>query len=311
MKCSDIQSFEKQLRAQVPEFRTPIIISIKDPFERKYYVDKCVAFIRHFHQGIYVDFVSDEKAFAEKIAFGSLFGQKEILVIQDIKFRELQETKERVCIWSVDDKVSLPSDSSYVVCDLQGEAPWNAKKRLMLEGQKIAKKYKKSIETPTMEMLMSYTQANFAMLKNEIEKLCVYIGKRTQINAEDVQQLTLCQNEQNLWQVSEALVYDSSPYKIKQPEFTDLSAWLAFLGQMRYQINTALCLKDHLKNHTKMTMNGKKSAWDIKKQKVQKKTKQTLAQMARQLFAIEILSKNTSFQPKLFWDWMIIRFSSL
>ncbi|HEY9161342.1 MAG TPA: DNA polymerase III subunit delta [Desulfomonilia bacterium] len=127
--------------------------------------------------------------------------------------------------------VNNPSDTATLVLTMEGQKPWKEKEKKpweekykalsekakkqafneMKEGQMIswitarAKSMDKEIEPEAANLLREALLSQSWQIATELEKLCLYAGKRTKITMEDVKTLVLKTYDDTVFKLSDAL----------------------------------------------------------------------------------------------------------
>ena len=299
MKLKSVAAFEKQLREAAPNhFSKVYLILVTDPFERKFYVNRVCNFLCHYKPKLSVQSGFDA------LEMG-LFSQERIVLLEVEKC--VKSFPSDVIALISGDKCSssfYEAIENEVVClDLLLEKPWEKKERLIEELQKIARQGQKTISIQLANMLLEQVGNDFSALKNELEKLIIFIGDRKTIEEKDIQQLTKTEKEVTAWSIAEALVWKEKDFK--RQEFKDLSDVLALIALVRHHIylGIQICRGD---------MNGlRKNQLDLYLPFCQKVGPHYFLERLVFLFEWEVKAKSSSFDPTLLWDLLVIHYDTL
>ncbi len=293
MKLKSVLAFEKQLREAAPtHFSKIYAILVQDPFERRYYVNKLFSFLSHYRPKL---------VFQQGVEFleQGLFAEEALVHIES----EVKIPSDRMVVFS-GEKCSQPfydAIEGEVVClDLTGEKPWEKKERLVEELQKIGGQKKLSLQVANR--LVEQVGSDFARLKNEVEKLVLFVGERKAIEEKDIDAVVSQEKENTAWQIAEALVWKHK--KVERQELKDLSEVLALFALVRHHLylGIQICRGEKVASLRKNQM-------DIYLPICQKVGPIYFVERLVTLFEWEVKAKSASFDPTILWDLLVISYS--
>lgn len=300
MKLKSVAAFEKQLREAAPDHFSKIyMILVSCPYERKYYVSKLYNFIAHYKPKL--GFRSGEDA----LEMG-LFSEERVVHLESEK--GLKSLPHDVIVIFSGEKCSpafYKEIENDVVClDLVLEKPWEKKERLIEELQRIARQGQKSISLSIANRLLEQIGNDFASLKNELEKLLLFIGDRKTVEEKDIEEITKTEKEVTAWQIAEALVWKCKG--VKRQEFKDLSEVLALIALVRHHIylGIQICREGEMPSL-------RKNQIDIYLPFCKKVGPLHFIERLLFLFEWEVKAKSSSFDPTLLWDLLVIHYDTL
>ncbi len=300
MKLKSVAAFEKQLKEAAPDkFSKIYLILVQDPYERKFYVNKLFKFLNYYKPKL--SFSSGE----EGLEMG-LFSE-ERLVHLEVEKGLKGISKDVTVVYSGEKCTSsfYKEIENEVVClDLAAEKPWEKKDRLVDEIQRIAKQGRKTISQFVANRLFEQIGADFSALKNEVEKLILYIGERKTIEERDIEEITKQEKEVTAWQIAEALVWKCKG--VKRQEFKDLSEVLALIALVRHHIylGIQICRSGQMPSL-------RKNQIDIYLPFCKKVGPIYFIDRLLFLFEWEVKAKSSSFDPTLLWDLLVIHYDTL
>lgn len=300
MKLKSVLAFEKQLREAAPvHFSKIYVVLVSDPFERKFYVQKLFSFLSHYKPKLV--FRNGEEFLEE-----GLFSEERLVHLESE--RDLKHLAQDVTVVFSGEKCSnsfYTSIEKEVVClDLTGEKPWEKKERQLEELQKIVKQGQKTISLQVANRLIEQVGSDFATLKNEVEKLLLFVGDRKSIEEKDIETITKSEKEVTAWQIAEALVWKSKG--IKRQEFKDLSEVLALIALVRHHLylGIQICRGGEMPNLRKNQM-------ELYLPFCQKVGSLYFMERLTILFEWEVKAKSNSFDATTLWDLIVIHYDTL
>ncbi len=300
MKLKSAAAFEKQLREAAPDhFSKVYMILVSDPFERRYYVNKLYNFLAHYKPKL--SFRSGEEA----LEMG-LFSEERVVHLEAEKGIK-SFPKDVIVIFS--GEKCLPAfykeiENEVVCLDLLLEKPWEKKERLIEELQRIARQGQKSISLHVASRLLEQVGNDFSSLKNELEKLLLFIGDRKIVEEKDIEEITKTEKEVTAWQIAEALVWKCKD--VKRQEFKDLSEVLALIALVRHHIylGIQICREKEISSL-------RKNQIDIYLPFCKKVGLFYFIERLLFLFEWEVKAKSSTFDPTLLWDLLVIHYDTL
>ncbi|MDN3508386.1 MAG: hypothetical protein P0S94_05660, partial [Simkaniaceae bacterium] len=190
---------------------------------------------------------------------------------------------------------SLGSGKGLFTIDYSKEKPWDRKGRMVKWAIDYAVKFGKKFEPPAAAHLVEIVEGEMALLYQEIEKLVAFVGSNDVIDHGAVKAICIKGGGANLWKLSEAIVFDGQAAEM--PQFYDVSALHAFLGQLKYHfsIGKKMSLLSQLDQSLFPTMRPKQSAMFF--DKAQKRGYAHFKEGIKALFDMELKLKTTSVDP--------------
>jgi DNA polymerase III subunit delta len=336
LKYQNLPAFEKHLQqaAKVHLSRVFLVVSAC-PYERKKIVEKIVAAIRtgqrdfHWHAKE-VSQGSLEEEIAGLNTVSLLSGRQGIYLdgIDKLKKSGLTTLVEYVAHPSPFAYLLLGASSSknlgdlytkgkreLIVCDLSEEKPWDRKDRLKRSLVDEATKAGKRFHGDAVDYLLENIGLSVPGLEQELIKLITYVGERREIALQDVQMLCGAQKSTTVWQLAEAIVWkESLPHS---EESVDLAMLLSLFSPLRLQLQQGLTLAILVERgaaqeqiaHFLPTV--KPAALDKRLPIVKRRQSSFFKRALGVLFDIELLTKNSSFEPILIFDLLLTKIALL
>jgi DNA polymerase III subunit delta len=202
-----------------------------------------------------------------------------------------------------------------IACDLSEEKPWDRKDRIKRMLMDFAAKSGRKISGDALEHLLENGGLNLPGLEQEIGKLITYAGERKEIGIQDVHLLCPVQKSLTLWQLAEAIAWKDAPPKTE--ELLDLGTLLPLLSQLRIQFQqgmTAAVLLERGVSHSEMApyFPTLKPATLDKILPIAKARQSPFFKRALGvLFDIELMAKNSAFEPALILDLLLTKLTLL
>jgi len=309
------------LKQSAPDhFSQMYALILSDDYERGYYSKKLFQLFSHFEPQLKYENFKKEGAIS--LSQGSLFAESRLIVIDQIdkmKKSELEQLSSELLNLDSQVKVILTGsvlpEAIYskakrdLVClDLKFEKPWDRKTRIIQELIKIARQMQKTLDSEGANFLIEQCGLDFAALKNEIEKICCYIGNETLITLSHIRKLGSYSKEQNFWTIAEEFVWKRNS---QTPSFKDLSAFLGIVGQIRYHLYVGIEICDKLAKGEAVNVKN------LRPKQVEKFTTQArklgspyFIHKLRTLFELELMAKTHSINPSVLWDLLVVKSSS-
>ncbi len=202
-----------------------------------------------------------------------------------------------------------------IACDLSDEKPWDRKDRLKRSLVEFAAKAGKRLNADALEHLLENVGLNLPGLEQEADKLISYVGERREIALQDVHALCAAQKSATLWQLADAIAWRDSFPRID--ETVDLSLLLPLLSQLRTQFQQGLTLAILLERGTAHAdiphyIPGIKPASLDKILPIARQRQSPFFKRALDLlFDVELMAKNSSFDPALILDLLLTKLTLL
>lgn len=336
LKFQNTVAFEKHLAqgAKYPLARVFLIIS-SCPYERKKIVEKVVAAIASKEGAIHFQVEDGTRGSVQdsitELNTTSLFKGKQVLYLDGI------DKIKKSALVPLCDFVAKPSPFSYLVlgansgkgltelyakgkkeliaCDLSEEKPWDRKERLKRMLIEDVAKEGRRLSGDAVEYLLENVGLNLSSLQNEVDKLITYAGERSELTLQDVHALCAAEKTLTLWQLVDAIAW-KEPFP-KLDENIDLSLLLPLLSQLRTQFQLGLEIAVLLERGTHPSeiahfLPHVKSAALTKALPLARTRRSGFFKRSLDLlFDIELMAKNSGFDPALILDCLITKLTLL
>ncbi len=336
MKYQNLSAFVKHLEqaAKVDLSRVFLVVS-SCPYERKKIVLRIVAAIRlkehvlHLHREDGAHRSVGE--WIDELNTASLLSGKQVVYLDEID----KQKKNGLVLLA--EYIARPSPFAYlllgassskslgdlytkgkkelIVCDLSDEKPWDRKERfkrsLIEDGVKAGKR----LHSDAADYLVENVGLQLAALEQELAKLITYIAERSELTLQDVQLLCTPQKNSSVWQIAEEIVWKEGLSKVE--EIGDLSMLLPLLSQLRSQLQQGLVLAilmergatqgeitHHLPTVRPAALSKMAAVVQVRKSPFFKRALDLL-------FEIELMAKNSSFEPGLILDLALTKLALL
>ncbi len=336
MKYQNLSAFEKHLQqaAKVHLSRVFLVIS-SCPYERKKIVEKIIVAIRTEQRDVHFHTQEASPGSLEEQINGlntfSLLSGKQVLYLDSI------DKLKKNGLVLLAEYVAHPSPFAYlllgastskalselyakgkkelIVCDLSEEKPWDRKDRLRRTLLDKAVKAGKQLSGDAVGYLLENIGLNLSGLEQELVKLITYVGDRREITLQDVHVLCGVQKSLNAWQLAEAIVWKESLPRSEEP--VDLAMLLSLFSPLRLQLQQGLILsvlvergaaQEEIVHYLPMV---KPAALEKMMLIVKRRHSGFFKRALDLLFDIELLTKNSSFEPGLLLDLVLTKMAVL
>jgi DNA polymerase-3 subunit delta len=309
MKFQNLSAFEKHLQqgAKLSPSRLYLVIS-SCPYERRKIVEKIALVLGVKEQIEEASSAQLEEQVAEWNT-ASLFSGKQLVYLDGVdklKKNGLAMLAEYAAHPSPFTYLLLgagsakPLDDLYtkgkkelIVCDLSNEKPWDRKERLKRMLVEEAAKEGKRLKADAVEYLLENVGLSLAGL--------------------DVQALCGAQKSATPWQLAEAIVWKENPMETMGK--IDLTLLFPLIFQMRSQLQNGLMIATLLErgaahegiSHYLPAV--KSAALDRMLPIVKKRRSVYFRRALDSLFEMELMAKNSSFEPDLLLDLLMAKFT--
>lgn len=262
MKYTNLRAFEKHLEGAAPNhFAGIYMVLSKEAFERKTALESLVAAVlkQEAAPELCLHIFDAEKHFEE--IFGELdtygfFGKKRLIVIHNVdKFDKAASAKFETYFASPNRAVCLAMTASTVnrstnfykkaekagiILDVTEEKPWEREKSLADWLQSSTALQGKQMRQQVCQLIVKQLGTDQAVLHQEMQKLICYVGERAAIDEGDVAAVCGNVNSENAWQLGEAIFRRDSAaaLRIAKGLLTEGTALIALLRQIRSQFQT-------------------------------------------------------------------------
>ena len=202
-----------------------------------------------------------------------------------------------------------------VSCDLSDEKPWDRKDRLKRSLIDYAKISAKRLHAEALEYLLENVGLNLPSLEQEVAKLITYSGERCEMTLQDVHLLCAAQKSSTPWQLAEAIIWREGA--VKMDEMVDLSMLLPLLAQLRMQLQHGLTLAALVERGTPFKDIAaycptlKPASLDKMLPIVRQRQSPFFKRSLDVLFEVELMAKNSSFDPGLILDLLLSKITLL
>jgi DNA polymerase-3 subunit delta len=332
VKYQNLSAFEKHLQQAAKVHLSKVFLVVSScPYERKKMIEKIVAAIRIEQQNIHMHVKEATQGPLEELIDGlntaSLLSGKQVLYLDNI------DKLKKPGLATLAAYTAHPSPFAYlllganssknladfyvkgkkelIVCDLSDEKPWDRKDRLKRTLVDEAARAGKRLNGDAVECLLENIGLNMPGLQQEIIKLITYVGQRQEVTLQDVHALCSMQKSTNLWQLAEAIVWKEGLPRID--ETVDLTMLLALFSQLRLQLQQGLVLavlveRGAAQEEIVHYLPALKPA-QLDKMLVLVKRRQSIffKRALAILFDLELMAKNSSFEPGLILDLILAK----
>ena len=336
MKFLNLPAFEKHLEQAVKVHLSRVFLIVSScPYERKKIVEKVTAAIRVKEGEVHAHSADGTQGKIEELIDGlntsSLWVGKQLLDLDGI------DKLKKNGLALISDYAALPSPFAYLIlgahsskgladlyakgkkeliaCDLSEEKPWDRKDRLKRALVDFAAKSGKRMHADAVEHLLENVGLSLPGLEQEADKLITYVGEKREITLQDVHVLCAAQKSSTIWQLAEAIVWREGP--LKTDEELDLSGLLPLMAQLRTQLQHGMMLTILLEKrvphgeiaHYMPTV--KPAAFDKMLQVCRGRPSSFFKRSLDLLFEVELMAKNSSFDPALILDLFLTKIALL
>jgi DNA polymerase-3 subunit delta len=332
MKYQNLAAFEKHLQqaAKVHLSRVFLIVS-SCSYERKKIYEKVLAAVQLKERDLALSMEEASEGDLEERISGlntsSLLGGTQLLYLDGI------DKLKKNALAPLGEYIAHPSPFAYlvlganaaknlsdlytqgkkelIVCDLSEEKPWDRKERLKRFLIDEAAKAGKRWQGEAVDYLLENVGLQLSSLDQELAKLLAYCGERGELTLKDVRSLCFSEKNSTLWQLAEAIIWSEEPPRID--ETADLSLLLPLVSLLRQQLQQGMVLAILLERgatHTEINHHlptVKASALDKMVPAARGRTSAFFRRALDLLFEIELMAKNSSFEPSFILDLFIAK----
>lgn len=335
MKFQNLSAFEKHLEQTVGGLSRVFLVVSSCPYERKKIVEKIAATIHAKEGEIHMHTADGIQGGIEERIDGlntlSLLEGKQLLYLDGIdklKKNGLLLLAEYVAHPSPFAYLLLGASSSkglaelyakgkkeLIAVDLSEEKPWDRKDRLKRLLADFAGKAGKQLNADAVEHLLENVGLDLPYLEQEVSKLITYVGTQRQITLQDVHTLCKAQKSASFWQLAEAIVWHETFPKTNLE--LDLSGLLPLLPQIRTQLQHGMTLSILLERKVPSAEIAryfpavKPAALDKMIPVCRARQSPFFKRSLDLLFDVELMAKNSSFDPALILDLLLTKITLL
>ena len=222
----------------------------------------------------------------------------------------IENVKGKLDAFAPFDNVVLLGNSGsgkFFTIDYSKEKPWDRKGRLAFWATEYARRCGKKFDPPAAAHLVEIVEGEMALLYQEIEKLVAFVGSGETIDHGAVKAICVKGGGANLWKISEGVVFDGKVTEM--PQFYDVSALHAFLGQLKYHfsIGRKMAAMKEFDQSVFPTMRPKQATTFF--QQAQKRGYDHFVKGIKALFEMELKLKTTSVDPDALFTHFYARIS--
>jgi DNA polymerase-3 subunit delta len=172
----------------------------------------------------------------EKTSTPSFFSKKNLIIIKEFH-KLLKEEMEKLFYFLKDipefSNVILTSSvdrnefKKSAIDEISDKYVFNFSNKNLYETkiwvQEYLKKYKKSIDTDILQYIIEESNTDMSLIKNEIDKILLWIGDRNEINKEDFNMLRGGEKEYSIWALTDAIGFkdENKTFAILEKIFDD------------------------------------------------------------------------------------------
>ncbi len=253
MKYHDLSAFQKEITSSLPLL---CLILTKEIDEQKHLVKaalkSCTLPLKTFDALTF-----SSKAFHQEVETLPFFDERKLLSIHGIDqlysddFKVIQPYVEKpnscVSLFLTASSLSLQSrfvkliEKKGVLFHSSNEKPWELEKRLADWLVSEALEAGVRLAQSTAAVLVK-TGSNRASLKNELDKLICYVGKRQEITLNDVQKVITQIPQETLWQLGDAIFWCKKTHALKIGRMLVEEGMVLFplIANLRSQMQTGI-----------------------------------------------------------------------
>ncbi len=263
MKYSNLGAFEKHLEGAAPNHLAEVyLILAKEAFVRKQAVDRLVGLALKGEASPDLCLQTfdgerhDVQPILQELEALSFFVKRKLVVVHNAdafnkdataKFEAYFAAPNRTtCLVLVSATINRATnfykkaEKVGVVLDIAEDKPWEREKIVAEWLRAETLRLGKQMTASTCQLLVKQLGADQALLQTELQKLACYVGERPLIDERDVAALCGSINQDNGWQLGEAIFNNAatSALRISKALLNDGTAVIALLRQIRSQFQT-------------------------------------------------------------------------
>lgn len=262
MKYSSLTAFEKHLESASPHFSDIYSILAKEPFVRKKAEDCVKALVLKEETSPELAFQvfdaerHDVQMVLQELEMFAFFSKKRVIIVQNADSYDKASTLKLETYCSSPNRtvclvLTAPSlnrattfykklEKVGVVLDVPEEKPWEKEKSIAQWLHSEALKEGKQLSPQVSQILIKQLGTDQILLSSELEKLICYTGDRKVINEKDVSAVCPVINQENGWQLGEAIFRRETAValRISKGLLNDGTVLIALLRQIRSQFQT-------------------------------------------------------------------------
>lgn len=258
MKYSALRAFEKHLEEAAPNhFSSLYALLGKDPFQRKIALERLLRFLQG-EKAVLDGEGLEIRSLVNQLHSNSLFSRKTVVVLHNsdklpkpsMEWLEAYFAKTTPDIFLVLTASTLHHGTHFfkkiekygVILEFAEEKPWEKEKSSVDWVQAHLSALNKTIDAQTAQALVKQVGTDGETLFQEMEKLVCYVGERRAITVQDVRTICIGVNNENVWQLGEALfrLDAAAALRIGHALLDEGTALLSLLRQIRTQFQTDL-----------------------------------------------------------------------
>lgn len=262
MKYVNLRAFEKHLHEADPKHLSPVyMILSKDDYTRKAATDALVNSLlkgqknRELCVKLFYGSQSSTEEIIQELDTLNFFAPQKVIVINQAE----KLIKEHDCFdpffsqppsatFLVFTAASIASNTNFfkkvekagIILDIPEEKSWEKEKSMQVWVQAIVSDAGKKLSPQAAQYLIKSVGFDQATLRQEIEKLLVYMGERSEIAVQDISKLCTTVNLESVWQLGEAVFKKDtiSALRISKGILEEGTPLLSLLRQLRSQFQT-------------------------------------------------------------------------
>lgn len=265
MKFDNLRAFKKHLKDSIPNHLSPLyLILSKEESERSSALQKLREAIfsgsspREDDLRIFHGNKLRMERVLEELNSSTLFSIQRMVVIHDFDKVEKQECQKlqdyvkkpipKVFLTLVAESLHRGSSiytsmsKKGVILDIPELKTWEVERHLVEVVIELAKEQGKQLPQGVALQFVKTIGANRSFVANELTKLICYVGNRSDITCEDVQQICIYENSETIWQLGEAIfrLDVRQAIAICRALMLDSQQFYSLIRQIRKQFQTKL-----------------------------------------------------------------------
>lgn len=317
MKYQNIDTFNKYLNISFPNNVPNLFFVIsKEDFERSKIIDSITCFFPRNNFFAISRYSAEDNNAQEVIAnlnSLSLLGDKPVVVLDEVelyKSKDLQlivsylkdNKLKSYCVLAARDKKSLLTlfsevDKRGVILDVSQEKTYEKEKRLSSFITERFAQNKKSISIEARDLILTLIGLDMCMLQNEIDKISLFVGSKTNIEKEDVEAICSSLGTMTPWQIAEKIIFEEDPFivNLEKDYYIDASFFQSLITALRYNLQEGYKVSSALEknlNLNELFMSTNAKILEKRKSMAKIHGSEFFKEALKELFEIDLLSKS-------------------
>lgn len=327
MKYTNLSSFKKSFE-NLNNKKCLFLIVQQDTYERTKTFEYILKYFNFDDFNIYK--INKKTKFNEILNIflsPSLLGGDPLVIIEDIEYLSKEDIlkldsfilKNTVSL-IVGSAKKIPCFKLYNTFEKEGslfdlslEKIWEKEKRIENYILEKCFKSKKTISSYVIKILFEKVGLDLSLIKQELEKLIMYVGDKSNIELQDVQDICTDNLTQTLWQVAEKIVWDEITFEKRH---MDTSFFHLLLSAIRYQLQIGYKISSLIeddKSHEIKNYFPKIYPKTLEKKIIKVKKNKTIfyKNALKIVFDIDVLSKTQNLNIMFLYDLLKLKLLSI